>query len=81
MADAFAPIGKSPIVIGDARPESWIGESRVWCTLERPLLSIAGGFPLFHTPEDVPERATSPALLERVFHAALAAARILATST
>jgi hypothetical protein len=34
--------------------------------------------PLFHTPEDVPERATSPALLERSYRAALAAARALA---
>ena len=80
LADAFAPLGKTPIVIGDWRPESWVGEARAWCTLGRPLLSMAGGFPLFHTPEDVPERATSPALLERVYHAAVAAARILATS-
>jgi hypothetical protein len=40
-----------------------------------------GGFPLFHTPEDVPERATTPALLERVYHAAVATARIIARST
>jgi len=81
---AFAPLGKTPIVVPDAaraRPESWIGEARVWCTLDRPLISMAGGFPLFHTPEDVPERATTPSLLERVYHAAVAAARIIARST
>jgi hypothetical protein len=84
LADALVPLGKTPIVVGDAeraRPESWIGEARVWCTLHRPLISMAGGFPLFHTPEDVPERATTPALLERVYHAAVAAARIIARST
>ena len=83
LAAALAPLGKTPIVVDDAeraRPESWPGEARVWCTLDRPLISIAGGFPLFHTPEDVPERATTPALLERVYHAAVAAARIVARS-
>ena len=81
LVAAFAPLGKTPIVVADdahARPESWIGEARVWCTLDRPLISMAGGFPLFHTAEDVPERATTPALLERVYEAALAAARIVA---
>jgi hypothetical protein len=42
---------------------------------------MAGGFPLFHTPEDVPDRATSPVLLERVYHAAVDMARILAGSS
>jgi hypothetical protein len=80
LAAAFAPLGKTPVVMADAeraRPASWVGEARVWCTLDRPLISMAGGFPLFHTPEDVPERATSPALLARVYPAALAAARLL----
>jgi hypothetical protein len=56
LAAVFAPLGKTPVVIPDAeraRPESWVGEARAWCTLDRPLISIAGGFPLFHTPEDV----------------------------
>ena len=84
LATAFAPLGKTPVVMADAeraRPEAWVGEARVWCTLDRPLISMAGGFPLFHTPEDVPERATTPALLERVYHAAVAAARVMARST
>jgi hypothetical protein len=83
LAGAFASLGKTPILIADtdhAEPESWVGEARAWCTLDRPLLSLAGRFALFHTPEDVPERATTPALLERVYHAALEAARILAKS-
>jgi hypothetical protein len=82
LAAAFAPLARPFIVIPEeerARPESWIGESRVWCTLGRPLISMAGGFPLFHTPEDVPADATSPALLERVRDVAVAAARIAAS--
>ena len=84
LGAAFAPIGKTPILVDSAartHPESWVGEGRVWCTLDRPLISMAGGFPLFHTPEDVPEHATTPGLLERVYHAAVAAARTIAGST
>ena len=80
LTDAFSPLGKTPVFIGDAdraRPESWVGEGRAWCTLERPLISMAGGFSLFHTPEDVPELATTPALLARVYHAALGATRLI----
>src|SRR5262245_5513272 len=83
LAAAFAPLGKVPQAIPDAertRPESWVGEARAWCALGRPLLSMAGGFPLFHTPEDVPERATSPALLGRVHDAVLDAVRVVAKS-
>jgi hypothetical protein len=82
LTEAFAPLGKTPTFIPDAehrRPDAWVGEGRAWCTLDRPLVSIAGGFPLFHTPDDMPERATTPALLERSYAAALAAARVLAT--
>jgi hypothetical protein len=81
LTGAFAPLGKTPVFIADedrARPDSWVGEGRAWCTLERPLISMAGGFSLFHTPEDVPERATTPALLAQVYHASLAAARLIA---
>jgi hypothetical protein len=83
LASAFAPLGKTLTLVADAdhvRPDAWIGEARVWCALGRPLLSMAGRFALFHTPEDVPERATTSALLERVYHAVLAATRILAKS-
>jgi hypothetical protein len=50
LATVFGPLGKTFIVIPDAeraRPESWFGELRVWCTLDRPLISIAGGSSLF----------------------------------
>jgi hypothetical protein len=83
LASALAPLGKAPMIIDDAvraDPDSWVGEGRAWCTLDRPLISMAGGFPLFHTPEDVPHRASSPALLERVYHVAVDMARILAGS-
>ena len=53
LADAFAPLGKTPMVIADAdhaRPDAWVGEARTWCTFDRPLLSMAGRFALFHTP-------------------------------
>jgi len=81
LAAAFAPLEKTPVAVADAeraRPESWVGEARAWCALGRPLLSIAGRFSLFHTPEDVPERATTPGLLERVAHAVLEATRLVA---
>ena len=81
LAEAFAAIGQVPAAVSGAdhdRPDAWLGEARAWCRLGRPLVSIAGGFPLFHAPEDVPERATTPALLARSFEAGLAAARSLA---
>ena len=84
LAEAFAPLGKVPLVLDDAagaRPDSWVGEGRAWCTLGRPLLSMAGGFSLFHTPEDVAERATAPDLLERVYQAVVQAARVVARAT
>jgi hypothetical protein len=80
LTTAFEPLGKTPTFISDAEhthPDAWVGEGRAWCTLDRPLVSMAGHFPLFHTSDDVPERATTPALLERSYHAALAAARVL----
>src|SRR5262249_25393214 len=83
LAGAFAPLGKTLTLVADAdhlRPDAWVGEARAWCALDRPLLSMAGRFALFHTPEDLPERATPPELLARVHHAILAATRILATS-
>ena len=45
---------------------SWSGESSCWARFGAPMVSFAGDFPLFHTPEDTPENATTPALLTRV---------------
>jgi hypothetical protein len=42
-----------------------------------PLLSFAGSFPLFHTPQDTPEAATSPALLDTVFESVRDAVKAL----
>jgi hypothetical protein len=52
--------------IADADPKNWIGEGTRWCTVGLPLLSIAGTSHWFHTPQDKPEPATHPELLERV---------------
>ncbi len=45
----------------------WVGESECWAHFDCPMLSIAGANDLFHTPEDCPNSATSPALLEKMF--------------
>jgi hypothetical protein len=81
LADALAPLGvavRVPSREDAVDPRGWVGESRTWAPLARPLVSIAGGFPLHHAPDDVPALATTPALLEESYAAALAAARLLA---
>lgn len=40
--------------------DEWVGESRCWAGRAKSMLSIAGSSPDFHTPEDTPDRATSP---------------------
>lgn len=47
-------------------PWSWFGESSCWARFGAPMISLTGEFPLFHTPEDTIERATTQALLDRV---------------
>jgi hypothetical protein len=47
-------------------PKLWIGEGTRWCTLGRPLLSVAGMSHWFHTPQDTAEVSTHPALLATV---------------
>jgi hypothetical protein len=61
----------------DARWSVGVGESRLWAPLGKPLISIAGGFPVQHAPEDLPRLATTPELLESSYRATLAAARLL----
>jgi len=56
-----------------ANPAQWLGEGEEWVRLSTPLLSLLGNFPLFHTPEDLPEHSTSPELLE-VTHTAVSRA-------
>jgi hypothetical protein len=60
-----------------ADPSSWFGEATQWCRTGLPLLSVAGTFPLFHTPDDLPEAATSPELLTAMSARVLAGARVL----
>ena len=47
-----------------SNPAQWLGEAEEWVRLNRPLLSLTNRFPLFHTPQDLPEHATSPEQLE-----------------
>jgi hypothetical protein len=44
-------------------PDCWVGESRCWAEFGMPMLSLAGVSPLFHTPGDIAESATTPELL------------------
>ncbi len=41
----------------------WVGEATTWAKTGLPLLSFSGAGADFHTPEDTPERATSPSSL------------------
>ena len=54
------------------------GEAKAWAKhlpAATPLLSFAGSFPLFHTPQDTPEAATTPALLQAAYTAVRDAVR------
>ncbi|MDH3705448.1 MAG: hypothetical protein OES57_05240 [Acidimicrobiia bacterium] len=43
---------------------SWIGEAEAFARVGTPLLSFSGAGTDFHTPEDLPHRATSPEALD-----------------
>ncbi len=70
IAAALAPAG---LALG-ADTTDWLGEGRAFSRLAAgadgarpaPLLSFTGSGIDFHTPEDTPERATSPAALAAV---------------
>jgi hypothetical protein len=84
LVAAFVGLGRAPMLLGEGslgHAQGWVGEARVWRTLGRPLISMAGPFPLFHTPEDIAASATTPALLEAVYQGALRAARLLNAAT
>ena len=53
-----------------SNPAQWSGEGEEWVRLSTPLFSLTSRFPLFHTPQDLPEHATSPEQLE-VTHTAV----------
>ena len=46
----------------------WVGEAECWAHFNCPMLSIAGGNPLFHTTEDRIQVATNEACLEQTFN-------------
>lgn len=60
------------------------GEGAVWNQLlgpSVPLLSLAGNFRQFHTPDDLPHLTTSPEVLEKAYHAVRAGTRDLLSAT
>lgn len=61
--------------------DAWLGESEVFCTLDVPMISFTGSGADFHTPEDTPERATSPESLATVAAAIAAATEALWDAT
>jgi hypothetical protein len=68
LASALLPVRSNP--------PQWVGEGAGWVQLDSPILSFVGHFPLFHTPEDLPQYATSPALLEVTSRAVGQAAQV-----
>lgn len=64
VAEALAPVGFRALPSG-----TFAGEGAVWHGRGAPVLSFSGTFPLFHTPDDVPERTIEPAALGRVYAA------------
>jgi len=56
-----------------AGASSWIGEAEAFARVDTPLLSISGAGTDFHTPEDLPHRATSPEALGRATDAVASA--------
>ncbi|MGH9549664.1 MAG: hypothetical protein ACRD3W_09820, partial [Terriglobales bacterium] len=79
ISSTLAPIGaRARMPKTPDNSHCWIGESKCWALRNRPMLSIAGLAPQFHTRGDLPERTTSPELLEASLKAIGEAARALA---
>ena len=80
IGDALAALpGEFTAVPTERRRDAgaWVGEAVTWAPLDRPLVSVAGSFPLFHTRGDTPARATTPALLRDALDAVLRTGSIL----
>jgi len=76
---SLQPLGIRPAVPTEPHdPENWVGESKCWAGHGRPMLSIAGQAPYFHTADDLPDVATTPKLLEEAIGAIGDAASALA---
>lgn len=58
-------------------PDAWVGESMCWAPKNRPMLSIAGISPHFHSPLDLAEAVTTPNLLATAIEQIFQATRIL----
>ena len=58
-------------------PDAWVGESMCWAAKNWPMLSIAGISPHFHTPLDLADAVTTPALLASAIENIFQATRIL----
>jgi len=65
IASALEPANLA--VIADT--DRWLGEGTVFSKLDVPILSMVGAGIDFHTPEDTPERVTSPEALSVVANA------------
>lgn len=55
-------------------PPPWPGEGELWRDAGAPLLAFTGAASTFHTPDDLPENATTPEALEKVADGILEAA-------
>lgn len=73
LASASLPIKSDVRQVG--------GEAKDWIPFGKPIFSVVGGFPLFHTPEDLPQRATSPALLGKTYNAVSQAVQVFLTDS
>lgn len=72
LEQALAPV-RFPV---RSQPAQWLGEGEAWVRLGMPLLALASRSPLFHTAQDLPEPATSPAQLAVTHTAVNRAARL-----
>jgi hypothetical protein len=67
---ALEPLAVKPYF----NPPRWLGEGALWAEkIDAPMLSFVGIGPQFHSPADLPENTTSPALMGQVFEAIAAA--------
>ncbi|HEX2886203.1 hypothetical protein [Vineibacter terrae] len=76
--DADTPLTTAMKAGGFQPVPHFFGEAKAWAKhlpAATPLLSFAGSFPLFHTPQDTPEAATTPALLQAAYAAVRDAAK------
>ena len=78
ISTTLQSLGIHPARPRDAlNPDAWVGESMCWAPKNWPMLSIAGISPHFHTPLDLAEAVTTPALLATAIENIFQASRIL----